>query len=569
MHDEKTPTWSVVLCDSLEKVFADTPPRPMNTEIPVPIIAGEEASLQIAFRPPVPSHPIEVPGVRITVAPVSGLEVTISQVELVPVTLPSPDTADEHYLRTTPGLYPDLLRPAARATHAHTRELRPVPGQWRSAWISLRAIGPVQASDITLEVEANGGEHLASFSVPLEVYSEELPELPIPHTHWFHADGLAHYYGDEVWSEGHWQSIDAFLGAARDLGANMILTPVWTPPLDTAIGSYRLPTQLVSITQDSGAYTFDWSRLHRWLDLIEKHGFTYIEVPHLFTQWGAKHAPAFYLSSDAGGSSPHFGWHTPATDPAYRAFLEQLLPALQRELSHRWDLDRVYFHISDEPVPADLAHYRAAHGQVADLLAGRNLIDAISDIELRDDDLVQTPVVATDHADAFQRAGIAMWLYYCVGQERDVANRFIALPSARNRVIGAQLYETGARGFLHWGFNFYNTYHSTAPLDPFTDTCAGGGFFGGDPFAVYPGEGRQPLRSIRFEVFREAITDLRLMYALERRAGRERVLPLIDQDGELRLEAFTYDPDHYRRVAVELVRALKENRSTPSTPIDS
>src|SRR5699024_11966181 len=90
-----------------------------------------------------------------------------------------------------------------------------LPGQWRWAWISLRAIGPVQASDITLEVEANGGEHLASFSVPLEVYSEELPELPIPHTHWFHADGLAHYYGDEVWSEGHWQSIDAFLGAAR------------------------------------------------------------------------------------------------------------------------------------------------------------------------------------------------------------------------------------------------------------------------------------------------------------------------------------------------------------------
>src|SRR5699024_11773845 len=108
-----------------------------------------------------PSHPIEVPRIQSTVAPVSGLEVTISQVELVPVTLPSPDTADEHYLRTAPGLYPDLLRPA--------RELRPVPGQWGSAWITLRATGPVRASYLTLEVKANGGEHLASFSVPLEV----------------------------------------------------------------------------------------------------------------------------------------------------------------------------------------------------------------------------------------------------------------------------------------------------------------------------------------------------------------------------------------------------------------
>src|SRR5690625_7490453 len=100
MHDEKTHAWSVVLCDSLEKIFADTPPRAMNTEIPVPIIAGEEASLEIAFRPPVRSHPIDVPRIQVTVAPVPGLEVAISPVDLVLVSLPSPYTADEHYLRT-------------------------------------------------------------------------------------------------------------------------------------------------------------------------------------------------------------------------------------------------------------------------------------------------------------------------------------------------------------------------------------------------------------------------------------------------------------------------------------
>ncbi len=102
----------------------------MNTEIPVPIIAGEEASLEIAFRPPVRSHPIDVPRIQVTVAPVPGLEVAISQVELVPVSLPSPYTADEHYLRTAPGLYPDRLRPVGGNIDAHSRELRPVPGQW-------------------------------------------------------------------------------------------------------------------------------------------------------------------------------------------------------------------------------------------------------------------------------------------------------------------------------------------------------------------------------------------------------------------------------------------------------
>ena len=44
---------------------------------------------------------------------------------------------------------------------------------------------------------------------------------------------------------------------------------------------------------------------------------------------------------------------------------------------------------------------------------------------------------------------------YCVSQKRDVANRFIALPSVRNRVLGKQLFVHEAPGFLDWGFNFW------------------------------------------------------------------------------------------------------------------
>ncbi|WP_442778690.1 glycoside hydrolase domain-containing protein [Arthrobacter sp. AQ5-05] len=52
-------------------------------------------------------------------------------------------------------------------------------------------------------------------------------------------------------------------------------------------------------------------------------------------------------------------------------------------------------------------------------------------------------------------------LYYCVAQDRAVSNRFISLPSTRNRTIGAQLFLPGAEGFLHWESTF--TIHSTPP----------------------------------------------------------------------------------------------------------
>src|SRR6185437_4292498 len=97
-----------------------------------------------------------------------------------------------------------------------------------------------------------------------------------------------------------------------------------------------------------------------------------------------------------------------------------------------------------------------AQSMVADLLEGRRIVDALSDFAFYDSGAVQVPVVATDAIAAFLESRPAeLWAYYCVSQDRDVANRFFALPSARNRVIGHQLFRFGIQGFLHWGFNFY------------------------------------------------------------------------------------------------------------------
>ena len=66
-------------------------------------------------------------------------------------------------------------------------------------------------------------------------------------------------------------------------------------------------------------------------------------------------------------------------------------------------------------------------------------------------------------------------MYYCIDiDDNYLSNRYFHMPLQRTEIIGMQIYENEAQGFLHWGFNFYNTQYSTRPLNPYEETTAGG-----------------------------------------------------------------------------------------------
>ncbi len=121
-----------------------------------------------------------------------------------------------------------------------------------------------------------------------------------------------------------------------------------------------------------------------------------------------------------------------------------------------------------------------------------------------------------------------LWTYYCVGQFYEVSNRFMSMPSLRNRIIGLQLYKYKIYGLLHWGYNFYNSSLSTEKLNPYQVTDAKGSFPSGDAFLVYPGPSGQPEESIRLMVLNQALQDMRALSLLEDLTSREEVLDLID-----------------------------------------
>ena len=556
------PDWTFVVADSLEKVFADQPPRPIDLDIPITAFAGETVSFQIAFLPPTTPSVDGVGAVRVAVEGEAAAFTSVATVELVPCTVLAFDGHDDGYLRDTAGLYPDLLRPLGPDA-----PVLPYVGQWRAVWIAVR-VPEGRTGELSVPVTVRSvrtGEELSATTVTVQVSELRLPELDIVNTQWVHLDGLATYYGDEVFSEDHWVAIENVIGKAAEMGINSVLTPVWTPPLDTAVGGTRLPVQLVDIRDEDGEYRFDFAKLERWMAICRRQGISRLEIAHLFTQWGAEHTPAIYVQNGEG-LEHRFGWQTDATDPGYRRLLEALLPALRALLDAEWGRDRVIFHISDEPHgPKMLESYRAARTVVDDLLKGCTVVDALSDFEFYSSGAVPLPVVATDALTPFFDAGVEhLWMYYCVGQHQDVANRFIGQPSTRNRVIGTQLFLTGAEGFLHWGFNFYNAQYSTRPIDPYTDTCAGGAFLAGDAFIVYPGEGREPYESIRFRVFAEAMADHRAMQMLRDLAGADAVRAIVDPDGATTMTSYSYDPDHYRRVRAALSSEIVRLAGVPA-----
>lgn len=494
---------------------------------------NEVISFQLAYRNTEPGSEIERHHMRMEIeSPIKDC-VHVRRVKYVAVRMAAFTKRDDKYLNDAePGLYPDPL------VEIPTYGLRILPKTWETLWFDVKPEGKVAAGDYPVTVslydddEDNPDPLLAKVEVTIHVIGAALPKQTLAHTKWFYCDCLADYYEVDVFSEKHWQIIENFVQCAVDHGINTILTPIHTPPLDTRVGTYRPTVQLVDVTYIDGKYTFGFEKLERWVEMCKRCGVEWYEMAHLFSQWGVKAAPQI-VARTRNGMERIFGWDTPSTGDAYKAFLDAYLPALLDKLEALGIADRCLFHISDEPHADCLDRFLEAKNMVKKHLRGQKLIDALSDPAFYDSGAVENPVPATNHIEPFLERNIDwLWTYYCCGQCVDVSNTFIAMSGARTRVIGAQMYKYNIAGFLQWGFNFYYSQYSDYLINPWLDVD--GDCFGqaGDSFQVYPDRGGKPAASLRLMEMAQAMQDVRAMQLLEKLAGRETVLKLIDEGVE-------------------------------------
>ena len=314
-------------------------------------------------------------------------------------------------------------------------------------------------------------------------------------------------------------------------GFNMLLTPIFTPALDTYVGGERKTAQLVGVSKDGENYTFDFSKMKEFFGFVFARGIEYIEFSHLFTQWGGAHCPKIMATED-GEYKKIFGWESDSCDEEYKAFLNAFLPQLVAFIREEGIENKCCFHITDEPNEKHLERYKSCREIVKAHIGDIPTMDALSHYEYYEQGLVDIPVPELRYIGKFLERNVKnMLAYYCCEpSDGYYSNRFLNMPLQRTRILGCQLYETGVNGFLHWGFNFYNSGLSYAQINPYAVTNADGAFPPGDGFIVYPKEEGVNL-SMRSEMMAMAFEDYDLLYTLAQKIGVEKVRELLKTEG--------------------------------------
>lgn len=445
--------------------------------------------------------------------------------------------ADNDYLTKESCLMPDILMPV-EVNNANIR----IVGEACAIWVTVDIPGDITPGEYSVKLSfVLSGEHelISEQIMKLDVINETVSNQKTIFTQWFYADCIADVHNVDIYSEEHWYLIDKYMALASSLGINMLLTPIITPPLDTKEGITRPCVQLIKIEKKNSEYIFDFSFLRRWIELCNKNSIEYFEFSHLFSQWGLKYAPNIMVTEN-GEERYMFGWHVKAQSPEYRAFLEQFVPALLDFCEGEGIKDRCWFHISDEPSTEHLEAYEYAYNLIKPLIGDCPVLDAISDYEFYEKGYIEYPVSSTDHIQNFIDHNVKnQWAYYCCGQGKNVGNRFIAMPSYRNRILGLQIYKYNIEGFLQWGYNFYNNRLSRKNINPYITTSADKAFPSGDPFSVYPiKNGVVP--SLRAVIFKEALKDIEVCRKLEGYIGRENVIKMIDSAAGMNLTFSEY-----------------------------
>ncbi len=490
------------------------------------VLRGEEYHFSLAYTTTELCHDLNY---QLVLDSEGELPYTVELVEQVPVRVPCyhflPD--DNNYLRREPGLYPDLLLPIENGHHIFVAY-----GQLKALFVTVKVPGDaaVGTYPITVRLKTNAGECICEESVNLRVIGATLPKQDLKVTEWFHCDCIASYYELEIFSEKHWEYIEKYMKTAVENGINTILTPVFTPPLDTAVGTERPTVQLVDVEKTEAGWKFGFDKLERWVEMCNRCGVEFIEVSHLFTQWGARHAPKVIATVD-GEQKKIFGWETDSLSDEYIGFLRAFLIAFLDKMKSLDGADkRCLFHISDEPVLAYLEQYKAVKEAIADVLEGYPIIDALSDYEFYKHGTVSNPIPGNDHVHTFIDNNVPdLWTYYCCGQAVDVSNRFLSMPMLRTRIIGAQMWKYNIVGFLQWGYNFWYSQFSVQEINPFYITD--GNYFvpAGDAYVVYPGPKGLPYRSLHMCAFTEGLMDNRMLKLAESLCGKEAVLAALEE----------------------------------------
>jgi hypothetical protein len=513
LGDEKEPTVAVWLASSLTRVFPNTPPG--STALELLAARNGTISFQACVRNN-RAYRLSIDGA------IEGAEDLAGRVRLVGL-VPMPhhtngtEASELDGIGQLPGLVPDPLYPETKTLIG--------PYESRSYWVTLRIPADAKPGKRTLKFRFYLGDNRQEFELPISLDISEFvikPRRDFPVTHWWRGEATWDYYKTGMFEDERWWNLTRDqMQNMLDHGSNVVYVPMFFNRRET----FKRPCQLLIIDEpEPGKYTFDWSNVKRFTDMCREIGFEEFEWPHMWIYWGVENPMRLYKKQ---GEEYVMLWppDTKALSETYLNFLRQFLPEFHKFLVAENLLEGSYFHLSDEPGTGQhVENYKAARKVLKDLAPWMQVIDALSDVEYGKQGLTDMPIPMVSAAQAYIDAKIPHWVYFCCSPSGPWLNRFMDTPLPKIRMSGWLFYRLHAKGFLHWGFNYWHALEQERIIDPFTDSSADlwPGIPYGDPFMIYPGPDG-PIDSLRWEVFAESLQD----YAILQTAGIEPSDPML------------------------------------------
>ena len=184
--------------------------------------------------------------------------ISLHKITSVAMDIPAYPNADTTgYITTTPGSMPDLLTPLYEGYHTTCF------GSFDNIWVKIDIPKDIKPGEYDIKVTFDGkyiyrleepNDMSLSTTLNIKVLSIPMPEFKTTFSQWFHTDCIASAHNVPVYSEEHWELIGKYMSLAAELGMNMILTPIITPPLDTGVGLERPNVQLVKMEKKGSIY---------------------------------------------------------------------------------------------------------------------------------------------------------------------------------------------------------------------------------------------------------------------------------------------------------------------------
>lgn len=487
---------------SLRRVYPATDPGSSSLSLTVPRAA--RASFQICVR----NESVYPVGFDCSVSGADDLKPRVRLVGLVPLPHYTPNTDPEELegVEHGPGLVPDPLYPETKALIG--------PMESRSFWISLTIPADAKPGSRTINARVApwGAKEAVEMPVALRVADLVVePRRDFPIIHWWRGEATWDYYGTGRFDERWWELTRDQLQNMWDHGSDVMPVPL----LVTRRETFKRPCQLLDVEETApGEYAFDWTRTKRFIDMCREIGFKKFEWSHLWIYWGAENPVRVYTQK---GDEFVMLWPPDISgfSDVFLNFLDQFLPEFHEFLVKEDLLDDSYFHLSDEPGEGrHIENYRKARAilhEKAPWMKGK-VMDALSSIKYGREGITDIPIPIVSSAQAYIDAGIPHWVYYCCVPTGPWLNRFLDTPLPKIRMSGWLFHRLEAKGFLHWGFNYWHKMEREEIGDPFHDASNDSwpGIPFGDPFMIYPGEDG-PIDSLRWEVFAESLQDMAVL----------------------------------------------------------